>query len=185
MLAPVFPGGRSRLRYCPFILDLHLYFMRGILCLRCFSCYVWHKDRSSKWLIAIIFSIVCTQNRPTKFFVHQFKIVDENYGYGLDEIQLMTDFGYTSQPNLPYPTCALKKGINTKFDQAGLSNFVFLAGLAYSYPNQTQLYLGRSLCVSTVCSVNWIHILTHALTLSRSMVWRESSNQWCWYGRPV
>ena len=67
---------------------------------------------------------------------------DENYGFSEDRYTLMSDFSYDPQPNLPYPTCALKKGItSTNLDESGLSSYAFLAGLAYTYENQTQTYL--------------------------------------------
>lgn len=71
-------------------------------------------------------------------------VTEENYGFYPDILHLTSDFEYKPQPNLPYPTCALKKGLNgVSFDTAGLSNFAFLAGIVYAYENQTQTYLNQ------------------------------------------
>jgi lipase ATG15 len=71
-------------------------------------------------------------------------VTAENYGFYPDILHLTSDFEYEPQAYLPYPTCALKKGLNgVTFDTAGLSNFAFLAGIAYAYENQTQTYLNQ------------------------------------------
>ena len=48
----------------------------------------------------------------------------------------MNDFQDTAQPDLPYPTCALKKDLAAQFDEVQLSNFAFMAGIVYAYENQ-------------------------------------------------
>ncbi|KAL3801203.1 hypothetical protein HJC23_012603 [Cyclotella cryptica] len=78
-------------------------------------------------------------------------VTEENYGFYPDILHLMSDFEYEPQPYLPYPTCALKKGLNgVTFDTSGLSNFAFLAGIAYAYENQTQTYLNQWFGVNNV-----------------------------------
>lgn len=78
-------------------------------------------------------------------------VTEENYGFSPNMLHLMRDFEYEPQPYLPYPTCSLKKGLNgVTFDTAGLSNFAFLAGIAYAYENQTQTYLNEWFGENTV-----------------------------------
>ena len=96
-------------------------------------------------------------------------IDDENYGFSEDRYTLMSDFSYDPQPDLPYPTCALKKGITSEnLDESGLSSYAFLAGLAYTYESQTQTYLnewyGEGAAVNDIDIVNDFKLTLQSLS---------------------
>eukprot|EP00550_Attheya_septentrionalis_P004095 CAMPEP_0198294104 /NCGR_PEP_ID=MMETSP1449-20131203/20685_1 /TAXON_ID=420275 /ORGANISM="Attheya septentrionalis, Strain CCMP2084" /LENGTH=995 /DNA_ID=CAMNT_0043993961 /DNA_START=90 /DNA_END=3077 /DNA_ORIENTATION=+ len=56
--------------------------------------------------------------------------------------QMISDFSYPAQPNLPYPTCKMGKGLETAGGQGtALVDYIFLSSVAYQSPESTQARL--------------------------------------------
>mmetsp|Transcript_34608 Transcript_34608/g.81593 ORF Transcript_34608/g.81593 Transcript_34608/m.81593 type:complete len:142 (+) Transcript_34608:192-617(+) len=54
------------------------------------------------------------------------------------------EFSWDPQPDLPYPTCEVKKGFNdTGAEATSLANFAFLATLSFSSTEEAQPLLDR------------------------------------------
>lgn len=77
------------------------------------------------------------------FFVLALGAINTDSVEGIERVQKMTllpDFVYDPQPDLPYPTCEMRKGLGLSddLDSASLSDFVFLSSMAYTEGNRTQ-----------------------------------------------
>jgi len=80
------------------------------------------------------------------FFVVLFLFLSATKEDGMDinpgerpPINLLTDFYYPPQPDLPYPTCTISKGFSLPGqDSTPLGDYAFMSALAYEMPNVTQ-----------------------------------------------